>query len=71
MDEVHEEEKLDIPVKTKTIVADMMDLEKAIMEMELSGHTFYIYTDEESEQPAVVYRRNDGMYGLLEIEQPD
>ena len=71
VDEVHEEEKLDIPVKTKPIVADMMDLEKAIMEMELSGHTFYIYTDEESEQPAVVYRRNDGMYGLLEIEQPD
>jgi putative sigma-54 modulation protein len=60
--------KPDIPVKTKTIKADVMDLEEAITRMELSGHTFYIYTDEETEKVAVVYRRNDGQYGLIETE---
>ena len=48
-----------------------MDLEEAIMQMELSGHTFYIYTDDESEQISVVYRRNDGGYGLIEVDQDE
>ena len=43
--EIENEEEKDIPVKTKTIHADKMDLDEAIMQMELSGHDFYIYTD--------------------------
>ena len=46
-----------------------MVLDEAIMQMELSGHTFYIYKDEESEKIAVVYRRANGGYGLLEVEE--
>ena len=34
-----------------------MDLDTAIMKMELSGHNFYIYTDDETETVSVVYRR--------------
>ena len=64
-----EEAESEIPVKTKTIVADKMDLEEAIMQMELSGHNFYIYTDEEDGKIAVVYRRSSGGYGLIETEQ--
>ena len=64
-----EEAESEIPVKTKTIVADRMDLEEAIMQMELSGHNFYIYTDEEDGKIAVVYRRSSGGYGLIETEQ--
>ncbi len=66
-EEIAEEEK-DIPVKTKTVVATTMVLDEAIMQMELSGHNFYIYTDEETEKTAVVYRRSNGGYGLLEVE---
>ena len=63
------DEEDDIPVKTKTVLATKMDLEEAIMQMELSGHNFYIYTDEEDGKIAVVYRRSSGGYGLIETEQ--
>jgi len=63
-----EEEEIDIPVKTKTLIAERMDLEEAIMQMELSNHDFYIYTDDESDRISVVYRRNNGGYGLIETE---
>ena len=63
------EEEENIPVKTKVVTASKMDLEEAIMQMELSGHNFYIYTDEETDRIAVVYRRSSGGYGLLETEE--
>ena len=63
-----EMEDVDIPVKTKSIVAEKMDLEEAIMQMELSNHDFYIYTDDETDRVSVVYRRNNGGYGLIETE---
>lgn len=68
-EEMREEEDNEIPVKTKSIVATRMDLEEAIMQMELSGHNFYIYTDEEADKIAVVYRRSSGGYGLIETEE--
>lgn len=63
-----EEAKKDIPVRTKTVTADVMDLDEAIMRMELLGHNFFIYTDEESNKIAVVYRRRTDGYGLIEVE---
>lgn len=65
IEDVYEDEE-DILVRTKKIEATEMDLEQAIMEMELSGHDFYIYTDEETGKIAVVYARENGGYGLLE-----
>ena len=53
-------------VKTKTVTAEIMSLDDAIMRMEMLGHSFFIYTDEEEHQMAVVYKRLDGGYGLLE-----
>lgn len=67
-EDVKEEEAEDIPVKTKAITADVMDLDEAIMQMELSGHDFYIYTDDESGKVSVAYRRKDGNYGLIEVQ---
>ncbi|MFV0550631.1 MAG: ribosome hibernation-promoting factor, HPF/YfiA family [Anaerorhabdus sp.] len=60
--------KKDIPVKTKTIKAEVMDLDEAILRMEMLGHSFFIYTDNESETVSVVYRREKGGYGLIETE---
>ncbi len=62
-------EENDVPVKTKSIVATELDLDEAIMQMELSNHDFYIYTDEETGKISVVYKRNDGNYGLIEVEE--
>ena len=63
------EEENSIPVKTKMVNAEEMDLDTAIMKMELSGHNFYIYTDDETETVSVVYRRSSGGYGLLEVSK--
>ncbi len=57
------------PVRTKEILADRMDLDEAIMKMEMLNHTFFIYTDDETDEIAVVYQRVDGGYGLLEVEK--
>ena len=62
-------EEEDIAVKTKTITPEKMDLEEAIMRMEMLGHSFFIYVDNEDDEIAVVYRRNDGKYGLIETER--
>ncbi|MDI9519072.1 MAG: sigma 54 modulation/S30EA ribosomal C-terminal domain-containing protein, partial [Bacillota bacterium] len=43
-------------------------VEEAIMRMEMLGHSFFIYNDVETEAIAVVYKRNDGRYGLIETE---
>ncbi|MCF0108506.1 MAG: ribosome-associated translation inhibitor RaiA [Erysipelotrichaceae bacterium] len=58
----------DTPVKTKTINPEKMDLEEAIVKMEMLGHSFFIYTDNETETVAVVYKRDNGGYGLIETE---
>lgn len=67
LDEENEEDE-DVFVKTKTIKPEMMDLEEAIMRMEMLGHSFFIYVDEETESTAVVYKRHDGGYGCIETE---
>lgn len=56
-------------VKTKTVLAQEMSLDDAIMHMEMLGHSFFIYTDEENKDIAVVYKRLDGGYGLLETQK--
>ena len=58
----------DVVVKTKTISPKPMDLEEAIMQMELIGHTFFLYKDIETDMVSIVYRRHDGDYGLIETE---
>lgn len=63
-----EEEEEDVLVKTKTITPKPMDMEEAIMQMELIGHSFFVYRDTETDAISIVYRRNDGGYGLIETE---
>jgi len=55
-------------VKRKTIEVKPMDEEEAILQMELLGHQFYMYKDAETNKPAVVYKRKDGNYGVIESE---
>lgn len=64
-DEDDDEDEL---VKTKSIVPDTMELDEAIMRMEMLNHSFFIYRDDETKEIAVVYKRNDGGYGLIETE---
>ena len=63
-----DDEEEDVLVKTKTITPKPMDMEEAIMQMELIGHSFFVYRDTETDAISIVYRRNDGDYGLIETE---
>ena len=53
-------------VKTKRFAVKPMDAEEACLQMELLGHNFYVFLNDESGEVNVVYRRNDGAYGLIE-----
>ena len=53
---------------TKSLVPDTMELDEAIMRMEMLNHSFFIYRDDETKEIAVVYKRHDGGYGLIETE---
>jgi len=55
-------------VRTKKISMKPMSKEEAVLQMELLGHNFYVFEDEEGET-GVVYKRKDGNYGLLEREE--
>jgi len=66
--ETGEEKNTSKIVKRKTIEVKPMNEEEAILQMELLGHEFYMYKDEETGLPAVVYKRKDGNYGIIESE---
>lgn len=51
--------------RTKTFQMDPMGVETAIEQMELIGHDFFFFKNEEDETFTVLYRRKDGSYGLL------
>ena len=55
-------------VRTKNIELKPMDVEEAILQMELLGHDFFIYTDSEDHTTNVLYKREDGNYGLIEAK---
>ncbi len=55
-------------VKTKRFPVKPMDLEEATLQMNLINHDFYVFTNAETEEVNVLYRRKDGNYGLIEPE---
>ncbi|MCL4555140.1 MAG: ribosome-associated translation inhibitor RaiA [Actinobacteria bacterium] len=53
-------------VKTKVLDMKPMMPEEAILQLELLGHDFFVFTSAETEAVNVLYRRKDGDYGLIE-----
>ncbi len=53
-------------VKTKQFTMQPMSAEEAILQLELVGHDFFVFRHDETGDINVVYRRNDGNYGLIE-----
>ncbi|MBD8035692.1 ribosome-associated translation inhibitor RaiA [Solibacillus sp. A46] len=53
-------------VRTKQFDLKPMDQEEAILQMNMLGHDFFIFTDAETDSKNIVYKRNDGKYGLIE-----
>jgi len=63
-----EEESKEKIVKRKNIEMKPMDEEEAILEMELLGHSFFVYKDMDTNNVCVLYKRKDGDYGLIETK---
>jgi putative sigma-54 modulation protein len=61
----HDEEEFEL-VRTKHFSLKPMDSEEAILQMNMLGHNFYVFTNAETNRTNVVYRRKDGKYGLIE-----
>lgn len=55
-------------VRVKRFALKPMTVEEAILQMELLGHDFFVFTDADTEEVHVLYRRRDGNYGLIEPE---
>jgi putative sigma-54 modulation protein len=53
-------------VKTKHFAVKPMSAEEAVLQLELVGHDFFVFRNEESDELNVIYRRRDGGYGLIE-----
>jgi putative sigma-54 modulation protein len=53
-------------VRTKRFNLKPMDSEEAILQMDMLGHAFYVFTNAVTGDTNVVYRRKDGKYGLIE-----
>ena len=63
-----ETEDKDIIIRTKRFEYTPMSPEEAIMQMNLIGHTFFVFNDAVTGKTCVVYTRKDGNYGLIEPE---
>ena len=69
--EPHEESEFDI-VRTKRFTVKPMSAEEAILQMNLLGHSFFVFRNTDSADAiCVVYRRNNGGYGIIETEDDE
>ena len=65
IDELFEEDE-QIIVRRKEIFLKPIDEEEAITQMELLGHSFFVFKNVETDKINVVYKRKDGDYGIIE-----
>lgn len=53
-------------VRTKRFDLKPMDVEEAVLQMDMLGHNFFVFTNAATNETNVVYSRKDGKYGLIE-----
>jgi putative sigma-54 modulation protein len=63
------EEEAEFNIRRKAFPIKPMSVEEAIMQMNILGHEFFVFRDDHTEEICVVYKRNDGDYGLIEDEK--
>nr|WP_295971853.1 ribosome-associated translation inhibitor RaiA [uncultured Bacillus sp.] len=64
---VEEDHELEL-VRQKSFDLKPMDSEEAILQMNMLGHSFYVFTNADTNRTNVVYKRKDGRYGLIEAQ---
>lgn len=63
-----DDDQLEI-IRRKRFSLKPMNEEEAIMQMDLLGHNFYVYLDDESNNIHVAYKRKEGHFGIIETEK--
>ncbi|MDO4489384.1 MAG: ribosome-associated translation inhibitor RaiA [Eubacteriales bacterium] len=66
-DDIYDEEVIKIE-KVKKFDFKPMDPEEACLQMDLLGHSFFVFKDAETNETCVVYKRKNGTYGLITPE---
>ena len=61
-----EEKQANQIVRTKSYDLTAMNENEAMEELELVGHSFYVFLNKHSSKVNVIYKRNDGNYGIIE-----
>ena len=67
IEDYFEEEEQTI-VRRKEVFLKPIDEEEAITQMELLGHTFFVFKNVDTDRINVVYKRNDGDYGIIDAK---
>jgi len=63
-----ESDKIAKIVKTKRFAIKPMSVEEAAMQMDLLGHNFFVFANDNTNKVNVLYKRRDGNFGLIEPE---
>ena len=66
LQDVYEEEET--IVKRKEIELKPIDEEEAIIQMEMLGHSFFVYKDVSTNKVCILYKRKNGNYGIIETQ---
>ena len=66
--EDNEPDKIAKIVKTKRFAIKPMSVEEAAMQMDLLGHNFFVFANDNTNKVNVLYKRKDGNFGLIEPE---
>lgn len=62
---IHEETEFNV-VRIKSLNLKPQSIDEAILQMNMLGHQFYVFLNQDSDETNVVYRRKDGGYGVIE-----
>ena len=64
-----EDEKSLSVARKKEVKLDAMTVEEAILQMEMLDHDFFVFQDKDTAEASVVYKRNNGTYGLMQTSK--
>ncbi len=67
-DNDYEEEEISTIVKRKNIDAKPMSEDEALLQMNLLNHDFYVFKNADTSSISILYKRNDGNYGIIEYK---
>ena len=58
-------------VRTKRFDLKPMNAEEAVLQMEMLGHNFFVFLDGDTDSTNIVYKRDDGDFGLIETDEQE